>query len=111
MLKIESGSHFDYITGAKDQSTDVVPQMANTVEPYQFEPLMTPEKLEAFRERTRSRRKGSSDDEEGEDNKSFEFKNSWGCRPPHSNYLDVFPRFRRTFAEVITFVGASAHEF
>ena len=38
-------------------------------------------------------------------------KNSWGCRPPHSNYLGVFLRLRRTFAKVITFVGASAHEF
>ena len=30
---------------------------------------------------------------------------------PHSNYLHVFFRFGRAFAEVITFVGASAHEF
>ena len=42
--------------------------MANSVKPYQFEPLMTPEELEAFRERARSRREGSSDGEEGEDN-------------------------------------------
>ena len=41
----------------------------------------------------------------------FEFKNSWGCRPPHSNYLRVFLRFRRTFAEVIMFGEASVHEF
>ena len=31
--------------------------------------------------------------------------------PPHSNYLDVFLRFIRTFIEVITFDEASAHEF
>ena len=30
---------------------------------------------------------------------------------PHSNYLGVFRRFRRTFAEDISFGGASAHEF
>ena len=29
----------------------------------------------------------------------------------HSNYLDVFCRFRRTFTEVITFIEASAHKF
>ena len=34
-----------------------------------------------------------------------------GLPPPHSNYLGVFPRFRRTFPEVITFGEASAHEF
>ena len=34
-----------------------------------------------------------------------------GLPPPHSNYLDVFLRFRRTFVEVITFGGSSAHEF
>ena len=34
-----------------------------------------------------------------------------GAAALHSNYLDVFLRFRRTFAEVITFGGASAHEF
>ena len=34
-----------------------------------------------------------------------------GLPPPHSNYLDVFFRFKRAFAKVITFVGASAHEF
>ena len=34
-----------------------------------------------------------------------------GLPPPHSNYLRVFLRFRRTFAEVITFGEASAHEF
>ena len=44
-------------------------------------------------------------------NKKFKFKNSWGCCPPHSNYLGGFLRLRRTFAEVITFVGASAHKF
>ena len=38
-------------------------------------------------------------------------KNSWGCRPPHSNYLGVFLRLRRTFPEVITFSEASTHEF
>ena len=31
--------------------------------------------------------------------------------PPHSNYLGIFRRFRRAFAEVITFGRASAHEF
>ena len=29
----------------------------------------------------------------------------------HLNYLGAFLRFRRTFAEVITSSGASAHEF
>ena len=29
---------------------------------------------------------------------------------PHSNHMGVFVRFRRTFAEVIAFGGASAHE-
>ena len=39
-------------------------------------------------------------------------KNSWSCcRRPHSNYLGVFLRFRRTLAEVITFGEGSAHEF
>ena len=38
-------------------------------------------------------------------------KNSWGCRPPHSNYLGVFLSFKRTFAEVITPSEASTHEF
>ena len=31
--------------------------------------------------------------------------------PLPSNYLGVFIRFRRTFAEVITFGEAAAHEF
>ena len=44
-------------------------------------------------------------------NKYFEFKNSWGCLPPHSNYMGAFIRFRRTFAEVITFGEASLREF
>ena len=43
--------------------------------------------------------------------KLFELKNSWGCCPPHSNYLGVFCRFRRTFAEVFTFGEAIAYEF
>ena len=34
-----------------------------------------------------------------------------GLPPPHSNYLEVFLRFRRTFAEVITFGEALAHAF
>ena len=34
-----------------------------------------------------------------------------GLPPPHSNYLGVFLKFRRTFAEVITFGEATAHEF
>ena len=34
-----------------------------------------------------------------------------GLPPPHSNYLGVFLRFRRTFTEVITFDKALAHEF
>ena len=34
-----------------------------------------------------------------------------GYRPPHSNYLGVFLRFRRTFTEVIKFGEASTHEF
>ena len=38
-------------------------------------------------------------------------KNSCGWCPPHSNYLGVFFRFITTFAEVITFVEALAHEF
>ena len=33
-----------------------------------------------------------------------------GLLPPHSNYLGVFFRFRRTFAEVITFGETSGHE-
>ena len=37
--------------------------------------------------------------------------NIGAAAPPHSNYLRVFLRFRRTFAEVITFGEASAHEF
>ena len=32
-----------------------------------------------------------------------------GTLPPHLNYLGVFLRFRRTFAEVNTFGGASVH--
>ena len=39
------------------------------------------------------------------------FNNSWGCRPLHSNYLGVFHRYKRTFAEVITFGEGSAHEY
>ena len=38
-------------------------------------------------------------------------KTRGAAAPPHSNYLGVFPRFRRTFAKVITFGEASAHEF
>ena len=34
-----------------------------------------------------------------------------GLPPPHSNYLGIFRRFRRTFAEFITFGGVSAQEF
>ena len=34
-----------------------------------------------------------------------------GLPPPALELLGVFVRFRRTFAEVITFGGASAHEF
>ena len=33
-----------------------------------------------------------------------------GLPPPHSNYLGVFRRFRRTFAKDNTFGGASANE-
>ena len=35
---------------------------------------------------------------------------SWGCHPLHSYYFGVFLRFIRTFAEIITFGGASAHD-
>ena len=45
------------------------------------------------------------------ENKSFELKKLVGLPPPHSNYLGDFLRFRRTFAEVIMFDEASAHEF
>ena len=38
-------------------------------------------------------------------------KKLMGLLPPHSNYLVVFLRFRRTFAEVIMLGEASAHEF
>ena len=38
-------------------------------------------------------------------------ENSWGCFPPHSNYLEVFLRFRRIFTEVITFGEALTHKF
>ena len=38
-------------------------------------------------------------------------KTRGAAAPPHSNYLRVFLRFRRTFAEVITFGEASGHEF
>ena len=38
-------------------------------------------------------------------------KTHGAAAPPHSNYLGVFLRFRRAFAEVITFGEASAHEF
>ena len=38
-----------------------------------------------------------------DENKKFEFENSWGCQPSHSYYLGVFLRFRRTFAEINTF--------
>ena len=34
-----------------------------------------------------------------------------GAAAPALELLDVFDRFRRTFAEVITFGEASAHEF
>ena len=34
-----------------------------------------------------------------------------GAAAPTLELLGVFVRFRRTFAEVITFGGASAHEF
>ena len=34
-----------------------------------------------------------------------------GLPPPALELLGVFLRFRKTFAEVITFSGASAHEF
>ena len=43
--------------------------MANDVQPYQFEPLMTAEELAAYRERVSNRREKDSDgeDEEGND--------------------------------------------
>ena len=34
-----------------------------------------------------------------------------GLPPPHSNNLDDFHRFRRTFVKVITLGGASVHKF
>ena len=43
--------------------------------------------------------------------KYFELKKLVALLPPHSNYLGVFLRFRRGFAEVITLYGVSTHEF
>ena len=40
-----------------------------------------------------------------------EIKTILGLPPPYSNYLGVFLRFRRTFAEVITVSEALAHKF
>ena len=53
---------------------------ANSVQPYQFEPLMTHEELETFRRRTRNRREGDSDDEQREgSNEDSRIGNSRWC--------------------------------
>ena len=43
--------------------------------------------------------------------KVIQVKKLVGLPPPHLNYLGVFLRYIRAFAEVNTFGGASAHEF
>ena len=51
-------------------------------------------------------------DNRGPDNRGstvIQVEKTRGAAAPHSNYLGVFCRFRRVFARVITFVGASAY--
>ena len=62
------------------------------------------------RERKTTVGKGRERKEREEKKQVIRVKKLVGLPPPHSNYLHVFFRFRRAFAEVITFVGASSHE-
>ena len=60
MCKLDRGSHFEYVTGANVVTREQ--RMANDVQPYQFEPLMTAEELASYRERVSSiHEKDSSD--------------------------------------------------
>ena len=68
LYKLAFGSHFEYVTGVPTRGERHERRMADNVQPYQFELVMTAEELSAYRKRVSNRRDEDSDGEDEEEN-------------------------------------------